>query len=241
MKAHKHTLGNEHEFEPQYGLPEVLPEGERLLWQGSPQWRSMALHAFHLRKLAIYFGVWLALRLVFDLNDGVPAMAIVKGQVGLALLAALALGLVAYMARLSATQAVYTITDKRVVMRIGIVLTVTFNLPLRQIESAGLHLHKDGTGDIPLTLAGGQRIAWLQLWPHARPWMLRKPQPMLRNIALPEHVAGVLAQAWQARTQGVVVATEVEAQTRPGGAAPETADAGAPPRVRPVLAGGRSA
>ena len=50
MKAH-----HEHEFEAAPGLPEPLPRGERLIWQGSPDWVQLAIHAFHVRKLAIYF------------------------------------------------------------------------------------------------------------------------------------------------------------------------------------------
>ncbi len=56
-------------------------------------------------------------------------------------------------------------------MRIGIVLTITFNLPLSQIEAAGLHAHADGSGDIASACSTGtDRIAYLHLWPHARPW-----------------------------------------------------------------------
>ena len=36
---------HEHEFEPQFGLPERLPDSERLLWQGSPSWRALAIVA----------------------------------------------------------------------------------------------------------------------------------------------------------------------------------------------------
>ena len=28
------------DFEPVRGLPQVLPEGERLLWQGAPRWQD---------------------------------------------------------------------------------------------------------------------------------------------------------------------------------------------------------
>ena len=54
--------GHEHEFEPQFGLPERLPAGERILWQGSPDFRALARNAFHLRKLALYFSVLLVAR-----------------------------------------------------------------------------------------------------------------------------------------------------------------------------------
>jgi hypothetical protein len=44
------------------GLAEPLPAGERVLWQGAPRWTSLAIHAFHVRKLVIYFGIILGLR-----------------------------------------------------------------------------------------------------------------------------------------------------------------------------------
>ena len=43
------------------GVPEPLPQGERLLWQGKPNWRSIARHTLHIDKIALYFAglaVW---------------------------------------------------------------------------------------------------------------------------------------------------------------------------------------
>jgi hypothetical protein len=92
----------------------------------------------------------------------------------------------------------YTLTNKRVVMRIGIVLTLTFNLPLRMLAGASIKTNPDGTGDIALKLAGNDHIAWLNLWPHARPWALRHPEPSLRCIANVGVVGERIVQAWQA-------------------------------------------
>jgi hypothetical protein len=50
----------EHEFEAQLGLPEKLPKGESILWQGSPDFKAVALRVFHMRALVIYFGILLA-------------------------------------------------------------------------------------------------------------------------------------------------------------------------------------
>ena len=66
----QHT-GHEYEFEPQHGLPERLPADERILWQGSPDFRKLARTAFHLRTLAIYFAVMLAFRAYTVLPDAV--------------------------------------------------------------------------------------------------------------------------------------------------------------------------
>ena len=35
------------------GLPAALPDGERLLGQGTPEWRALAVRALHVRKVGI--------------------------------------------------------------------------------------------------------------------------------------------------------------------------------------------
>lgn len=188
--------GHEHEFEPEHGLPEPLPAGEKILWQGAPAFMDMLVRVFHFRKLGIYFVLMLSMRaayLTFSDQSGTEVFFAMIWPTGLALVA---LGSVFSLAWLTATTTVYTLTDQRVVMRIGIVLTLTFNLPLRSIETAGIALHANGCGDIPLKLKGEDRIAWLNLWPHARPWRLANPEPMLRCIPNCKVVSTVLAQAW---------------------------------------------
>ena len=214
--AHRHTThGHEHEFEAAPGLPEPLPPGEQQLWQGSPDWRLLARRAFHLRKLAAYFGALLVLRVAFLMSDGVALAAALRLTLGPLALAALGLALVALMAWLTARSTVYTITDKRVVMRIGIVLTLTFNIPFKRIAAAGLHLDAGGTGDLPLTLLGPDRIAYLHLWPHARPWRLGKPEPMLRSVPQAALVARVLTEAWSKATGVAAAAAATPASPAP--------------------------
>lgn len=180
------------------GLPEPLPSNERVLWEGGPDWRQLAIRVFHARKVAIYFAALLAWRIVANVSDGTSLPSALVGSIALASLGVLAVGLLCLIAWFTARTALYTITNERVVMRIGIVLTVTFNLPFKAIGSAGLKLWRDGSGDIPLTLTGSDRIAYLNLWPHARPWRVKQPEPMLRGIPEAEHVAAILAQALSA-------------------------------------------
>ena len=229
--AHRHTRhGHEHEFEAARGLPEPLPPGEQLLWQGSPDWRVLARRAFHLRKLAAYFGALLVLRVGFLVGDGAALAEALRSTLGPLALAALGLALVGLMAWLSARSTVYTITDKRVVMRIGIVLTLTFNIPFKRIAAAGLHLDAGGTGDLPLTLLGKDRIAYLHLWPHARPWRLGRPEPMLRSVPQAALVARLLTEAWSR-------ATGVAAPAAASPASPTPAEHGQG-HGQPALAGG---
>ena len=187
---------HEHEFEAAPGLPEPLPANERILWQGAPQWRLVAVHVFHVRTLAWYFAAMMLLQATYLLGE--PERNLFKPLLLSFLLSVISLGILSLMAWLTASTAMYTLTNKRVVMRIGIVLTLTFNLPLRMLAGASIKTNPDGTGDIALKLAGNDHIAWLNLWPHARPWALRHPEPSLRCIANVGVVGERIVQAWQA-------------------------------------------
>lgn len=186
---------HEHEFEAAPGLPEQLPADERLLWQGAPQWRLVALHVFHVRTLAWYFAAMMVLQATYLLGE--PERNLFKPLLLSFVLSVISLGILSLMAWLTARTALYTLTNKRVVMRIGIVLTLTFNLPLRMLAAASLKTNPDGSGDIALKLAGNDHIAWLNLWPHARPWVLRHPEPSLRCIADVGTVGECVLKAWQ--------------------------------------------
>jgi len=94
---------------------------------------------------------------------------------------------------------VYTITNRRVAMRIGAALTVTLNLPYSQIASADLRRGRGGTGTIALDLMGDTKLGYLVCWPHVRPWRMRRPQPALRSIPDAENVARILAEAAETR------------------------------------------
>ncbi len=200
IQSHGHMHQHEHELEPQLGLPERLPEGEHILWQGTPDFAAVALKVFHLRKVALYFVVLMAWRAGTVWSDGAGLADTLASLIWPLPLALLALGALATLAWLTARTTVYTLTQRRVVMRVGIVLTLTFNIPLKAVAAAALRPLRAGSGDIVLTLAGRDRIAWLQLWPHVRPWHLAQPEPMLRGVPQAAEVAQLLSQAWSAST-----------------------------------------
>ena len=185
----------EHDDEAAPGLPAPLPANERLLWRGAPDWRVLAVRSFHLRKLAAYFAVLIAWRAVSSLADGQGLGMAAATTLWTVPLAALALGLVALLSWLVASNTVYTLTDRRMVLRVGVVLTVTFNLPLRRIEAARLHALHGTAGDIALQLNPADRIGYIHLWPHARPWHFARTEPMLRGLPDAPAVAQLLADA----------------------------------------------
>jgi hypothetical protein len=210
------SLVQEHDFEPEPGLPEPLPRDETLLWQGAPDWRALAIRAFHVRKLALYFGALIAIHAVVSTQGGQSAADTLRGLAIPLALAGAGLGLVSLLAWLSARSTLYTLTDRRVVMRIGIVLTITFNLPLKRIVSADLRATPRGTADIALRLDDGSPgIAWLTLWPHARPWHIGRAQPMLRCVPEGERIATLLTRCWAAH-HGAPAVTRPVAATNDG-------------------------
>ena len=214
--THRHTSHeHEHEFEPQRGLPEPLPSNEHVLWQGAPDWKMLARECFHVRKLTVYFSLLVAWRVVSAVRSDMSAEAVLIAA-GIAIgLAVTALGLANLLAWLSARTTLYTITDRRVVMRVGIVLSVTFNLPFKEIDAAGLHALPGAHGDIALTLAAKNRIAYLHLWPHVRPWQVARTQPSLRSIAHAATVAETLTAAWRVERSDVAAARPILQPTAP--------------------------
>ncbi len=191
---------HEHEWEAAPGLPSALPAGERVVWQGAPDWRSLAVHAFHVRKVAIYFALMLAVQAI---NLTAPAGQVDwKPLLVAASLYGVALALLLGTAWLSARSTLYTLTNKRLVMRIGIVLTLTFNLPFKRIAGASLKPYAQGMGDIAIALYPEDRIGWAHLWPHQRAWHVSQPQPTLRCVPQGQQVGEQLLALWRAERVG---------------------------------------
>lgn len=212
---------NEYEREPIPGLPEVPPAGERILWQGAPDWGSLARHGFHARKVAVYFALILAWLLGSRLWAGESlAQAMILGA-WLLVLALLAIGLLLLLAWANSRATLYTLTNRRVAIRFGVAVSMTINIPYRQILAADLRRYGDGTGDIPLSLAGRPRVSYLVLWPFVRPWRFGKVQPMLRSVRDAERVAGILAAALRAASDGSAEAPVKSVEPGAAGAAPD--------------------
>ncbi len=218
---------DDYAVEPIPGLPSVPPEGERILWQGAPDWRRLAWDAFYLKPIAAWFGVVAIWRTADGVAQGLPAMAVAERVLFLAPFAALAVAILALLAWLSARGTVYTITSKRVVMRFGLAFSIAFNLPFSRLDGADLRPRGRSFGDIALRLKPGQRLGYSHFWPHVRPWAINHPQPMLRALPDAASVAQTLARAVADSRPGEVVVS-----ARPA-AAPASAPLG-----RPVPAAG---
>ena len=68
----------EYEDEPVEGLPERLPDGETMVWQGRPTVAAMAKRVFYIPHLALYFGLLIAGHTVYRLMEGVSAAQVMR-------------------------------------------------------------------------------------------------------------------------------------------------------------------
>jgi hypothetical protein len=182
-------------FAPELRLPGPLPAGEAVLWRGQPQWRGLALHAFRVRQVAIYFGLLAVWRVALDVSAGEGIAAVAMTILWLFIPCIVACGVLSLLAWLSSRTTRYTITSRRIIMQFGVALPMTLNIPFRILGSAALRCYADGSGDIPLAISGNDRVAYLMLWPHVRPWRAARTEPMLRAIDDAKHVSEVLARA----------------------------------------------
>ena len=208
MRSEPTTLDETDDF-PVKIEPGELPSGERILWQGKPDAWRLTLNAFRLKALTLYFGLLVLWRLGSVQHDsGSWALAFAK-TTPLVIAFAVCVAILSILAWLYARSTGFTVTDRRIVMRFGVALPSQLNIPLKDVEAAGLRLYRDGTGDIPLTLPAAGRPFYFQIWPFARPLRFRAAEPMLRAVPDAETVAGILAKA---------LATTGGAAVRDGGA-----------------------
>ena len=174
------------QYEPVRGLNGDLLEGETVLWQGAPDWKTLIRSALHVRLLGIY----IAVMTVYGMIESGPVTAlivIISGFVALGLFSAFAIGV--------ERTSVYTLTNQRLVLRIGVALDKYVNIPLSQIDTADLKMLSSDHGNIMLTLKGKPKMGYAMLWPHARSLRLISPRPMLRAIVEPKNVAQLMFHA----------------------------------------------
>jgi hypothetical protein len=180
---------------PVGGLPGRLPEGETLLWQGAPEWRSLARFAFRIRIVGAYFAGLVALRVGASLLAGDPVSVALGTGVNGAILGTVAIAMFCVISWLIARTTTYSITSKRLVITYGAALPKSVNLPFSRLEAADVKINADGTGDILLRLPSEIRLSYLLLWPHVHSGKNGRAEPVLRTIATPADAAQILATA----------------------------------------------
>lgn len=187
-----------------------LAPGEEVVWRGAPTFRGIVREVFHMRAASGYFVVLFAFDALQAWRKGLAPAKALHDTVPLMAITVLALAILAVLAFLVARTTRYTMTDRRIILHYGVAITATLSIPFSQILSAEAAVYRDHTGDIALTLKGGNRMPYLKLWPHARAWQLSQPQPMLRVVPQAAVVSGLLARALQSAEH-----TRVAVATRP--------------------------
>ncbi|MEO0542375.1 MAG: photosynthetic complex putative assembly protein PuhB [Pseudomonadota bacterium] len=172
----------DYENEPVPGLPGPLPQGEHIVWQGSPVARRIANQVLKIRWIVGYFVVLTAWLLVSGLYLGRSAESIIMSMLIMMAAGALVGGFLWLIARSVARSTIYTITNRRVIMRYGIILPTAFNLPFSEFEAVDARVRADGSGDIALRFKDDVRLAWLIFWPHVRGFRMARTEPQLTGL-----------------------------------------------------------
>ena len=184
--------------EPIEGLPELLPKGEVILWQGRPNWLRLTIESLNLWWVIGYFGLLAAWRFL-TVIDYMPLGTAFSASIPFLFVAAFVGFLLFGVGYIQAKATLYTITNRRVVMRIGAALTLTLNLPFTKIDNAAVAKKRGGFGNIAFETSGDTKFSFFVLWPHARSWYFGKPQPTLKCIPDIEKVSSILGQAAKSR------------------------------------------
>ncbi|MEO1045543.1 MAG: photosynthetic complex putative assembly protein PuhB [Pseudomonadota bacterium] len=177
---------SEYDYEPVPGLPEELPDDEHIIWQGTPDWKVMAKSALHMRLAAGFVILFSAIT---------AAQTSITTGIILLLVGCLSIASFAGYLFLVERTTLYTLTNKRVVLRSGVALNYCINLPLTCIESADLKTLGDDYGSIALQMEGAPRIGYFMLWPHATSLSIIRPKPLIRAIPQAANVARMLFEA----------------------------------------------
>ncbi len=176
------------------GVNEALPAGERVLWEGSPDARAIARHLFYIRPISAYLSVmvlwWVA---VNGSQAGTTSFWVTLGTQ--LLLSGGVVGSALLFARAIAKGTTYAITDRRLVLNFGVIFPMTVNLPLRYVQSASARQFSDKTGQIAVQLTEKEKLAWIVLFPHVRPWKFTNPEPLLRGLTDSVKVGEILREA----------------------------------------------
>lgn len=179
-----------------------LPAGERVLWTGAPDQRSLARYFLRERWVLAFVALSGSLGAADALRHADDAMARLVGVTTLTLiLATIAIVSIRLFAWQLSKTSQYVITDKRVFFNIGIVLRADANIPYSSVEDVDLQRRSDGSADLMVTLTGTQEIPWLLLFPHMTWRGTHRGRPTFRALRDPQRAADAVVSALQAYQQ----------------------------------------
>ena len=175
-------------------LPSDIPPGERVLWFGKPEPRSLWRRAYRADWVIIWFAAVIAWSFYSAQTDGGAYAGLFAAAVALGLGAG-TLAILGLLAWLGARSSLYVVTERRLVIKSGIAVPIFINLPFSRITAANVRIFGDGTGDVSVTIVEGQQVSYIALWPSARPLRFFRPEPTLRCVPQARTVAETLGRA----------------------------------------------
>lgn len=183
------------DFEPVEGLPAKPPEGETVLWSGSPEKWQLGHQIFRTRVLAAIFLV-LAVSSLFSNLYAAPTTGVLAIRaLSIVIAGGLVVGFAVSWGWLVAINTVYTITNERIVIRHGVTMPIAINIPFAKVATASAKVRADGFGDISVALLDGNRVSGFAVWPHKRPWSWQGTAPAFKCVANASEVARTLHEA----------------------------------------------
>ena len=173
-----------------------LPAGERVLWTGAPDQRSLARYFLRERWLLAFVALSFSLGAAEALQHADGAIPRLIGVATLsAVMALIAIVSIRVLAWQMAKTSKYVITDRRMFFNIGIVLRADANIPYSSIETVDLQRRADGSADLMVTLTDEQEIPWLLLFPHMTWRGSRRGRPTFRALRNPQAAADAVVGA----------------------------------------------
>jgi hypothetical protein len=165
----------------------------------------MARTVFHLRSVCIYFAILIAVHVSVQIARGSSLSEVLLGSTWMLGLGLTAIAILAVLAWSYARTTIYTLTNKRLVLRFGVAMPMMVNIPLSILGAADMRQHKDGSGDIILTLNQKKRLSYFMLWPNVRPMKFSPIQPAMRSLgdvgAAASALASVIAETNPSTTE----------------------------------------
>ena len=171
----------------------ALRPGEVLVWSGKPHWRTLATRVFHIGAVSMYLSALVFANALAARMQHLSAMDTLHGVAPVLALLAGGVAFVAFLAWATGRTTLYSVTNQRVVMQYGVAIEATLSLPMRLIRSVAVS--DKAIGDVLITMKPGNKISLARLWPHARPWRITQPEPMLRALPGVAPVAALIARA----------------------------------------------
>jgi hypothetical protein len=195
-------------FEPVPGLPSELPDGEKTLWSGSPEAWTFGYRVFHIRWVAAFF-VILAVSSIFSgFNHGAGTGRVAMTFITLLFVGGLVGGFLMVMGWLVAINTIYTLTNKRLIIRHGVTMPMAVNVPFTKVARADVKVHANGAADISVSLLDGNRLSIFAIWPHNRPWSWQGAAPAMRMVPEGVKVAKILSDALLAHATAEAATTQ---------------------------------